>query len=309
VTMGEVKPVSTPVPVLDADTAYHLTLCARDSQERPPRTVCSKPTDFRTRPAGGRSGIAFARGGDIWLMDANGGNQSRLVDTDGANYLTWSPDATKLAYAEGSEIWRTNADGTNKIRLTYNSGGDYAPAWSPDGTKIAWLSSNADFQAVWVMGADGSNPTRLSYDVNGGQLVTWSPDGSKLAYTGYTDGLEQIVVMNADGSNPHQITHESHHASQPAWSPDGTQIAYKHDSQIWVMESDGSYQFQRSTSTSDDFPTWSPDGSKIAFRTGRQALGVEVWRMDAGGSNQIDLSGAPPNTDWYDTAPVWSPRP
>ena len=74
---GQPSAVSTPFTILDPDTAYHLTLCTQDHGENPPRQVCTKATDFRTPPAGGRSGIAFVRGGLLWVMDADGANKAR----------------------------------------------------------------------------------------------------------------------------------------------------------------------------------------------------------------------------------------
>jgi TolB protein len=299
--------VSTPFTILDPDTAYHLTLCTQDHADDPPRQVCTKATDFRTPPAGGRSGIAFARGGLLWVMDADGGNKAAIPNTSSPgspSYPSWSPDGRALAFTLDGDIRTINADGSSRTQLTSNAATDFEPAWSPDGGKIAFISYRTGLPQVWVMGADGSSPTQLTNDGNGGaipQLVSWSPDGSRLAYTSFPNGHEQIFVMNADGSNRHNISNNNSDDSQPAWSPDGTRFAYLRVDTLSVMNADGTNQHTITTDDHDNYPSWSPDARQITYQKG---FG-QIWKANADGTSQTNLSG----TATGDGDPAWSPRP
>ncbi len=301
---GQAGAVSTPFTILDPATTYHLTMCAQDHEQNPPRQVCSKPTDFTTPPAGGRSGIAYQGAGGLWIMNADGTNKT-LVPGGIAHWPSWSPDATKIAYSGSGGLSTMKADGTNRISLAPNGA---RPAWSPDGTKIAYIvyGPASENPGVWLMNADGTNKVKLADDTAIEAQATWRPDGEKIAFTKDVSGsIGQIVVMNPDGSNQTPISGTSGDY-EAAWSPDGTRILFKHNGDLWTMKSDGSNRTDLSSIfNEDDYGSWSPDGSKIAFvsyRAGHQ----DLWKMDANGANPTNLTnGISGGADF----PVWSPRP
>ncbi|HLL74203.1 MAG TPA: carboxypeptidase regulatory-like domain-containing protein, partial [Pyrinomonadaceae bacterium] len=106
--------------------------------------------------------------GDIYVMNADGTNPTRLTTTGGGD-PSFSPDGSKIAFTDASSgisaaVAVMNADGTNKVSLTDNSASDSSPAFSPDGTKIVFKSDRDGNDEVYVMNADGSGPMRLTSD-------------------------------------------------------------------------------------------------------------------------------------------------
>jgi WD40 repeat protein len=193
---------------------------------------------------------------DIYVMNANGSNQTRLTTTLANRNPCWSPDGAKIAFAGDSYgIYVMNANGSNQIRLTtiYDSN----PSWSPDGGKIAFArQATGSNPAIFVMGADGSNPTRLTNSPFSEGNPAWSPDGTKIVYGKSSD----IYVMSAYGGNPTRLTED---ASSPAWSPDGTKIVFvgsappSTNAQIFVMNADGTNRIRLTNNSSNDFsPAW-----------------------------------------------------
>ena len=163
-----------------------------------------------------------------------------------------------------------NEDGSGRVQLTDEQGDDSDPAWSPDGSKVAFSSRREGGIDIYIVNADGSGLKR----VTDGQFAdfgpTWSPDGSRIAYTSQRNSGHEIVVMNADGSNPTQITDRPEREWGPTWSPNGNQIAYTATgdvrSGIYVMNTDGTGRtLLYATNRDARSPAWSPDGKTIAF--------------------------------------------
>lgn len=221
---------------------------------------------------------------EIWTMGRRGEDQHQVTHLGGsALFPDYSPDGTRLAFGgHGSgttsdEIYVVDAaDGSGAKALTSCAGfgpgcfNDY-PAWSPDGTKIAFIHAD-DTDAggspvneqVWVMTADGSAKAQLTSDpVAHDQVPDWSPDGTKLAYEDGDFGSGRIFVMNADGSAQHPLTAGPGHEFAPAWSPDGTQIAFLRDvggpsRPVLVMNADGTNVHPVYDTGRQLAPAWQP---------------------------------------------------
>jgi hypothetical protein len=148
--------------------------------------------------------------------------------------------------------------------LTNSAGSNAAPAWSPDGTKIAFTSTRDDGNLeIYVMDADGGNQTRLTNDIEWDYDPIWAPDGSRIAFS-HGGNLPDIYVMNADGTGPVNLTPSPASADySAAWSPDGTKIAFISDrvgnAEIYVMNADGSNPTNISnTLAAEGHPDWQP---------------------------------------------------
>jgi Tol biopolymer transport system component len=273
--------------------------------------------------------IVFTRGDanglnpEIYVMDPDGSNQTNLSNNPaGARRRgwygdfgpAWSSDGAKIVFASQRypysaypHIYVMNADGSNQIRLTHNDwnrggvqyGFERDPVWSPDGSKIAFVSSPRNVLQIYVMDADGSNQIPLTNNSSpGDEAPAWSPDGSRIAFMRYgvfVGGplLSEIYVMNADGSNQVRLTDSPGRVNElPVWSPDGSKIAFDSNRgsngyYIYVMDPDGSNQMALTKDQGQYVygPEWSPDGTKIVF-TG----GFQIFVMDADGSNQTFLA-------------------
>jgi len=212
-----------------------------------------------------------------------------------------------IAFTRNSDIWVMGADGSNPVNLTNDEASSWGPAWSPDGTRIAFTHGGYRGPGeVYVLGADGSNPANLTnHDASDGEPA-WSPDGARIAVTTDRDGNSDIWVMGPDGSNPLNLTNHEATDSQATWSPDGTRIAFtsgrEGNAEIYVMDSDGSNPVNITNDPATDVePHWSPVGDRIVFWTDRGGTG-RLYTMDADGANPTHVISQDCMWD-----PAWSP--
>jgi TolB protein len=189
-----------------------------------------------------------------------------------------------LAFSRGeashSNIFVGRANGDEVRQVTTGTDFRYNPAWSPDGTRIAYrvegpegASPDPERDGIWVVNADGSSNFSLSAVsgvIGAGQSQPWSPDGNQVVMSGRTPGDQlRIWLMNADGSEARPLTPATYEAQYPAWSPDGGRIAFSAvidgGFRLMIMNADGSGIRELTDGPTDNWPSWSPDGSRIVF--------------------------------------------
>jgi ABC-type sugar transport system substrate-binding protein len=162
------------------------------------------------------------------------------------------------------EVYTMAPDGSGLVNLTSSPGEDFDPAWSPDGSRIAFVSNRAngqeDGQFIYVMNADGSGVRQLTYE-NWSDWPDWSHDGSQLTYTSNDD----IYVIKADGSGQSvNLTSSPEKDNRSTWSPDGSQIAWLSDdgkgANIFVMNTDGGNIQQVTDNGQAHNVQWTVDG-------------------------------------------------
>jgi Tol biopolymer transport system component len=186
-------------------------------------------------------------GGDIFVT------RRLTTNTAGDASPSFNHDGTKIAFLSSrdgnEEIYvmdtaDTNPEdgnGDNPTNLTNNAAIDFAPAFSPDGTKIAFVSNRDGNYEIYVMDSDGTDPVNLTNNAAEDVNPNWSPDGTKIAFTSNRDGNLDIYVMDADGTEQKRLTRKAAGDYDPAWSPDGTKIAFTStrgggDNEIYVMK-------------------------------------------------------------------------
>jgi len=247
-----------------------------------------------------------------------GGATAAIPGTNGRIVFVSDRDAPG---PNGREIYTANADGSDPKRLTSNAVADTDPAYSPDGTRIAFTRAND----IWVMNADGTGQAPITGAEGPDSQPAWSPDGRSIAYVsnqntpgGNTTGFE-LFVTDANGSDtPRRVTDTPNNVSSraPAWSPGGDRIAYESNAdgtyEIYTIDADATASFGTRRSANElgqnyQNPSWSPDGSRLAYERGAGTMPdettKEIWTMRADGSDPVRLTTNGVN----DAQPAYSP--
>ncbi len=251
--------------------------------------------------------------------------------TPPAAVVSETPAGRIVFYSEregNPDIYSMNPDGSDLQRLTHDPAYDDAPALSPDGTRIVFLTSRHDPEGVapnfvyeiYIMDSDGQNQRRLTTTDAAENHPAWSPDGKRISFDADYDGdgYAEIYRMHVESMNVTRLTFNQANDQFADWSPgrpssegDG-QIAFTSDRDggydIYVMDADGSNQRPLTSDAGWElFPAWSPDGTKIAYfacdvqcRPNRQ----DIYVMNADGSHKQQLTDRPRGVD---EDPAWSP--
>jgi len=223
----------------------------------------------------------------LFTVEPDGSNAKMIPIDDlpgDAFHPSWSPDGTRLVFdarvkdssgtARGEpDLYVVDADGSNLERLTTSPDWDSLPAWSPDGSSIAYVHGHDGNDDIWVIGSDGADPHPVSEAPGLDLLPSWSPDGSSLTFASNRAGNPEIYVMASDGSDVQRLTRNSSFDGAPAWSPDGHSIAFASDEDgpgVYVMAANGT-GVRKLTDERQVGPIgahWSPDGLSILFTSG-----------------------------------------
>lgn len=263
------------------------------------------------------------------LVDPQGGSPALLTSSPevGADLgPVWSPDGTRLAFSgyldiypelsgANYDVYVVNADGTGRLNLTTDeedigrAASQHGPAWSPDGTTIAFLDDGGRGNEqgdvdIYSMKPDGSELIQLTDTPEPEGPVAWSPDGTRIAFQCWRYDL---CVMNPDGTGRVNLTDDEAHDGVPAWAPDGGEIAFVSDrggnKGIHAVGPDGTgLRLIADLQGSEVDPVWSSDGSMIAVQVWRKGT-WDVAVVGADGAVLLDRVTA----DRDESSPTWSP--
>ena len=213
--------------------------------------------------------------------------------------LTGEPGvfATRIAYVTkgGSsryELHIADADGQNAQAALRSREPIISPTWSPDGSRLAYVSFENKKPIVYVHTISSGKRAAVANFKGSNSAPAWSPDGRKLAVTLSKDGGSQIFTINADGSGVQRLTTNSSINTEPFFAPDGQSIYFTSDRggspQIYHMSLNGG-NVQRITfeGNYNVSPRISPDGKTMAFITRREG-GFRLAAMDLA-SRQVQV--------------------
>lgn len=251
---------------------------------------------------------------ELYVMDYDGYGP-RQVTADGFLSLMprWSPDRRYIVFTTYRGRTRQDIDvielATGKrATLISMAGLNITPAFSPDGTEVAFASSNEGNAELYKYNVRTKALTRLTVN-NGGDLSpAWAPSGRELAFVSDRGGSPQIYLMSVDGSNVRRLTFEGDHNAAPAWSPRGNWIAYVCRGQdrqykLCLITPDGQKRVQITSGPGvDDSPSWSPDGRHLVFSSTAEGKShIYMINSDGADLERLTSGGA------HHSAPSWSP--
>ena len=224
--------------------------------------------------------IAYVGGDEIHTIWPDGGGD-RQITTDtpvGARAPAYSPDGSRIAYVSYDrspgheldyEVFTMTADGGNmrQISETETDTGASSPAYSPDGSRIAYSSDDFsptlefDSEIYTVKAGDGSGTLQLTHNTKYDYSPSYSPDGRRIAYVSHDGNTSEIYTIKVGGGDKRRVTNNTRREDDPDYSPGGWRIAYSsydgNDSEIYTIRIDGQDRRQvTNNSTRDVSPSW-----------------------------------------------------
>jgi Tol biopolymer transport system component len=231
--------------VIDSVCDVHaVSLGPRLETRGPPRRLTHQRAGIQgmTWAADGRSLIYSSRldGQHLWRVALSGAEPERLeIAGTPAVYPAVARAGEKLAFIRqgsgDSDLWKFE-NGAPPESILSSTLSDYAPQWSPDGRRIAFVSDRSGRgPQIWAANKDGTNLTPIT-DSSGRSQGTprWSPDGRWIAYDAQGDeGTTHIYVIEADGGRPRRLTTDAGTEQFPSWSRDGQFVYYRSSMGDW----------------------------------------------------------------------------
>jgi len=228
-----------------------------------------------------------------------------------------SPDGKQVAYVltvvdqkknrRDNSIWLVSIDGkTAPRRLSAEGFNSNSPRWSPDGTRLAFLSSRegeGTRPQICMLNMNGGEAQVLTHMKNGVNAFQWSPDGKRFVVVSRT-GPSDNIPAGARKSDVRHYSHISYKFNDTGWYDDKR-------SHLWVADTATGVgkQITAGDDWNDTDPQWSPDSTRIAFvsdRTGQEydnGHNKDIWVIAADGGPLIKIS----DHEYDDAQPRWSP--
>jgi Tol biopolymer transport system component len=261
-------------------------------------------------------------GGGRLLIKSRGGNSPigtyGVINLDGTglismwpdigcpSYQVFSPDLSQTAveYREGisADIYLANPDCSNKKSITDAVGNEWAPVWSPDGSRLGYVSDMTGEIQVYITDSTGHNTKQITNIPGGAVIRRWSPDGTKIVVHAPTNDKWQLYVIEIHGNNTLQLTQTPRIPDGP-WSPDSKRLVLIGEDLI-LINADGTDPTQLTNDARQILGvSWSPDGTKLAFAAMFTDSFSEIYTIDLESRTIKRLT----TNEVQDEDPRWSP--
>jgi len=262
--------------------------------------------------------ISFRRsqpgGNGLWLVSPLGGAAQQLTDLRTTGHVSWSPDGKWLAVGvvppddkdpRGIVLVPVDGGELRRVSTRRTPAFDVHPSFSPDGRRLAYASCTSVYSCdVFVQQLDAGYapreaPRRITQQAFLISGLTWSRDGESLIYGGsWSWGLSyRLWRVGIRGvRQPERIDLAGFHALGPCVAPAGDRLAFQRNTSnfdVWRYQLGGVPEPFLKSSVLDGAAHFAPDGSRIAFSSDRSGDVIEMWTVDADGSNPVQLTRGP----------------
>jgi TolB protein len=184
-------------------------------------------------------------------------------------FVTFTPDSKRVIFSStlaggNAQLYMANVDGSGLHRLTASGAIEVEPKVNPKtGADLVDVSGRTGLPQIYHMTLDGTGAQRLSAGTGEATNPSWSPDGEHIAFAwtkGFEPGNYNIFVMDAASQQVTQLTASEGRNENPSFAPDGAHIVYAskrgRQSQIWVMNADGTGKHPLTSAGSNEKPFW-----------------------------------------------------
>lgn len=223
-----------------------------------------------------------------------------------------SPDGREIAFASGGDIWTVSSNGGDAHLLVSNPATESRPLYSPDGTKLAFISTRTGGGDIYVLTLATGQLQRITYGDTEEQLDAWSPDGQWIYFSSADDDIDyntDVFRVSAEGGTPMAVSDEAYLAEfESAPSPDGQAVVmmakgisdlqwwrdgHSHidDTELWWKSLDphGTYRVVLPDDAKHAWPMWSAKGNKIYYMSDK--TGPEnIWSVAATGGPEKQIT-------------------